>query len=323
MAVRAMILAAGLGTRLRPLTEQIPKPLVPVANRPLIEYSLRLLGHHGITQVAINLHHLGEQIRSTLGDGSSLGLELVYSPEDPILGTGGGIARMRRFLEGGTFVLMNGDMLSAVDLGAVLRFHRKQRAVATIVVCPYPPGGGYTLVERDEEGWITRFRKVTRPAQGRVRPVLFSGIHVLEPEVFDFLPAEGYSCIAERGYCPMIARGLPVAGFVDEGPWLDVGSPELYLGANLALLSGRIQLPHLNLAPVSGNQGVLLGKKVTIDPTATLGPNVVIGDGCAVGPGARIESSVLWPGTAIAAGSHLDHAVVTPSHRLENLRAEG
>ena len=322
MAARAMILAAGLGTRLRPLTEELPKPLVPVANRPLIEYSLRLLGLHGIAQVAINLHHLGDRIQTALGDGASLGLEISYSPEDPILGTGGGIARLRSFLADGTFVLMNGDMLSAVDLGAALRFHRAQKAAATLVVCPFPPGGGYTLLERDEGGWITRFRQVTRPAQGRVRPVLFAGIHLLEPVVFDFLPPGGYSCIAEHGYCRMIEQGLPVAGFVDEGPWLDIGTPELYLGANLALLSGQIQIPHLDLSSAVQNHGVLLGRGGSLDPAAILGPNVVIGDGCAVGPGAEITNSVLWPGVQIAAGSRLDHAVVTPSHRLEGLRAE-
>ena len=123
-----MVLSAGLGTRLRPLTNILPKPLVPVANRPLVLYPLGLLARAGVREVAVNLHHLGEKIQATLGDGSLLGLSITYSPEAPILGTGGGVVRMRPFLEDGTFYLLNGDVLVDVDLSAVLRHHLERGA---------------------------------------------------------------------------------------------------------------------------------------------------------------------------------------------------
>jgi NDP-sugar pyrophosphorylase family protein len=304
-----MMLAAGFGTRLRPLTEWLPKPVVPVANRPLIEYNLRLLQASGIEEVAINLHHLGEEIRRVLGDGSGLGIEIVYSPEEDILGTGGGLVKMRPFLQGGTFILMNADILTGVDLSSVLRFHRERRAVATMVVRPYPSGSfDYTPLVMDQEGRLVEFKEVRREPRGGTRPVLFTGVHVLEPEVFDHLPASGFSCVNTQGYSSMLRSGLEVAAFLEPGPWYDLGDPALYLTANRDLLAGRLTLGHVGRMDLK--DAVLLGERVEKGAGVQLGPEVAVGDDCVLGAGASIARSVVWPGSEVEPGARLDNVIV-------------
>jgi mannose-1-phosphate guanylyltransferase len=305
-----MVLAAGFGTRLRPLTNILPKPLVPVANRPLIEYTLRLLAKSGTHRIVVNLHHLGDRIPAALGDGSHLGIEITYSPEEEILGTGGGLVRMREFLEGGSFFVLNADVLTGVDLSALYRFHQERGAAATMVVRPYPAQGGYTPLEMDEAGWLTDFKDAHRTPQGRTRPVLFCGVHVLEPAVFDFLPSEGFSCVNSQAYTGMIASGLDVAAFVDEGPWFDLGDPGLYLAANRALLSGSLCLPQLGPLQGVAPDGVLLGERVNKEPEVSLGPEVAVGDDCVLGRGCKVARSVIWPESIVKPGARLDSVVV-------------
>ena len=307
---KAMVLSAGLGTRLRPLTNLLPKPLVPVANRPLMTYTLALLEKAGVRQVAVNLHHLGGKIREVIKEGAEWGLQITYSPEDPILGTGGGVMRMRSFLEGGRFYLLNGDVLCGVDLQDVLRFHEERGAAATMVVGPLPPGATYTPLLMDAEGWLVELKDARRPPAGDTRQVMFLGVHVLEPQVFDFLPAEGFSCINNQAYTAMIKQGLDVAAYFHGGFWFDLGTPASYLAANLSLLSGRVRPPQLD--PLEGAEpgGVLMGRGVRLGRGVELGPEVALGDGCIIGDDAKISRSVIWAGEEIAPGIELDRKIV-------------
>jgi NDP-sugar pyrophosphorylase family protein len=307
---KAMVLSAGLGTRLRPLTNLLPKPLVPVANRPLITYTLALLEKAGVRQVAVNLHYLGEKIREEIKDGADWGLQITYSPEDPILGTGGGVMRMRAFLEGERFFLLNGDVLSGVDLQDVLRFHAERGAAATMVVGPLPPGATYTPLLMDTEGWLVELKDAKRKPVGETRQVMFLGIHVLEPQVFDFLPDEGFSCINNQAYTAMIKKGLDVAAYFHGGFWYDLGTPATYLAANLSLLSGRVRPPQLDPLEGASPEGVLLGKDVRLGRGVEVGPEVAVGDGCVIGDDAKISRSVIWAGEEIAPGVSLDQKIV-------------
>ena len=309
-AQRAMVLAAGFGTRLRPFTDILPKPLVPVANRPLIEYGLELLARAGTRQVAVNLHHLGDRIPDALGDGARLGVEITYSPEEVILGTGGGLARMRSFLDTGSFFLLNADILTGVDLAALYRYHREREAAATMVVRPYPAEGGYTPLSMDQAGWLTDFKEAHRPPRGQTRPVLFCGVHLLEPVVFDFLPAQGFSCVNSQAYTAMITAGLNVAAFLDEGPWFDLGDPARYLAANRALLSGRVRLPQCDPLEGGAPDGVLMGKRVKVEAGVRLGPEVAVGDDCQLGQEARLSRSVIWPESQVPPRTKLDSAII-------------
>lgn len=311
-SVRAMVLAAGFGTRLRPLTEALPKPLVPVANRPLIAWSLDRLAAAGVAEVGINLHHRGQAIPEALGDGSRWGMLITWSQEEEILGTGGGIVRLRPFLQTGTFMVLNGDVLSAVDLSAALRFHRQGGFAATMVVRPLPVGATFTALECDADGRLVSFKGHRSESRAERRACMFCGVHVLEPILFEHLPDNGFACVNDQGYAGMLAAGLDVGAFWYDGPWFDLGTPARYLEASGAVLSGLARLP--GFEPPAG--GVLIDPDARVDPTARLGPEVSVGPGCQVGADARLSRAVLWPGAKVERGARIESAIVTPDHTV-------
>jgi NDP-sugar pyrophosphorylase family protein len=243
--MRAMILAAGKGTRLRPLTDAVPKPLLEVAGRPMIAFPLGLLRDAGIQEVVINLHHLGGQIRSGLGDGSAYGVRITYSEEDPILDTGGAIAAAREFLSQGTFAIVNADTVIDLSLRDVMAFHRQQRALATMVLRPDPDAARKDAVGMDA---AHRIRCILGHPPG-IEPMapagrlMYAGIIVFEPRVFDYLPRGVYSIT--RDVLPrLLDAGEPLCGYVHHGYWrvldtphdLDAGRRELATcGGNIAL----------------------------------------------------------------------------------------
>jgi NDP-sugar pyrophosphorylase family protein len=243
--MRAMILAAGFGTRLRPLTNTVPKALVPVAGRPLIEYGLLFLKSQGIEEVVINLHHLGEKIRTALGDGSIYGLRITYSPEDPILDTGGGIKKAQAFLAGETFVVLNCDTILDLDLHALLAAHRKHHAAATLVLRPDPEAARYGVLETDVSGRIRRF--LSQPAEVRepLSPYMFTGFQMLEPRVFDFMPEVKPFGTTRDTYPQMMRAGESLHGFIHTGPWLVVDDAAGMARATQALISGQVRLSYL------------------------------------------------------------------------------
>lgn len=243
--MRAMILAAGFGTRLRPLTNTVPKALVPVAGRPLIEYGLLFLRSQGITEVVINLHHLGEKIRATLGDGSLYGIQIFYSVEENILETGGGIKNAQSLLDGDPFVVVNCDAIVDLDLPDVLCFHRQQQAAATLVLRPDPDATSYGLVETDGHGRIRRLRGQPSEVSEPLSAYMFTGLQILEPRVFDFMPDIKPFSTTRETYPRMMTEGAPIYGFVHSGPWLGVDDEAGVAHATQALLSGRIRLSYL------------------------------------------------------------------------------
>jgi len=229
-----MILAAGLGTRLRPLTDTVPKPLVDVAGAPLIAYPLALIREAGIRDVIINLHHLGARIRETLGDGSSYGVSITYSEEDPILDTGGAIQKAQRFLRDDTFVVLNSDSVMDLDLARVIAWHREKRAVATMVLRDDDAAAAYGLIETDQDHRIRRFLgrppDVDIPLEAR----MFAGVHIFEPHVFSFMRPGRFGINAET-YPAMLAAGQPLYGYPFAGYWSVLDTPE-------GLVRGRREL---------------------------------------------------------------------------------
>lgn len=224
--MRAMILAAGKGTRLRPLTESIPKPLVEVAGRPMIAFALQLLWEAEIHEVVINLHHLGNQIRAALGDGGTFGLRITYSEEDPILDTGGAIEAVRAFLQDGTFVVVNADVVIDLRLRAVIDFHRRHGATATLVLRPDPQAERKDDIGIDSARQIRRF--LSQPYPGALPCTadryLFASVHVFEPRVFDYMQAGVYS-ITRDVYPRLLAAGEPIYGYVHHGYWRVLDTP--------------------------------------------------------------------------------------------------
>ncbi len=243
--MRAMILAAGFGTRLQPLTNTVPKALVPVAGRPLIEYGLLFLKSQGIEEVIINLHHLGEKIRVTLGDGSVYGLRITYSPENPILDTGGGIKKAQAFLDGQTFVVLNCDTILDLDLRPLLTAHRKNRAAATLVLRPDPEAVRYGILETDASGRIRRFLGQPAEVSEPLAPYMFTGFQVLEPSVFAFMPEEKPFSTTRETYPQMLRAGAPLYGLIHTGPWMVVDDAEGVARATQAIISGQVRLSYL------------------------------------------------------------------------------
>jgi NDP-sugar pyrophosphorylase family protein len=221
-----MVLAAGRGTRLAPLTNTTPKPLVPVAGRPLLEHILSLLRAGGIEDVVVNLHHLGHVIEQHLGDGSRFGLRIRYSWEDPILDTGGGIKRAEPLLAGEPFVVINGDSLLEIRLREVIDYHRARGGVATMVVRPDPQAAEYGLIELDA---TDRVRRLVGLPPGEVkdplRGFMFPGLHVFEPSIFGWMESDIPYSIVRVTYPKLISAGLAVYGCVTSARWVTIDTP--------------------------------------------------------------------------------------------------
>jgi NDP-sugar pyrophosphorylase family protein len=243
--MRAMILAAGFGNRLRPLTNTVPKALVPVAGRPLIEYGLLFLRSQGIEEIVINLHHQGEKIRAALGDGGMYGLRITYSPEDLLLETGGGIKKVQPFLDGDTFAVLNCDTIIDLDLSALLAAHKKNHAAATLVLRSDPEAARYGILETDASGRIRRFLGQPAEVSEPLSPYMFTGFQILEPRVFDFMPEVKPFGTTRETYPQMLRAGEPLYGFIHTGPWMVVDDAEGIARATRAITSGQVRLSYL------------------------------------------------------------------------------
>lgn len=249
--MKAMILAAGLGTRLRPLTNSLPKALLPIAGAPLIVWNLLLLRRQGIMEVIINLHHLGHLIEQELGDGSRLGMTLAYSRESVVLGTGGGIKQAEPFFKGEPFLVLNGDTLLELDLGQLLRFHHQRGGIATMVLREDPEADRWGAVEVDPQRRVVRINGRGKHEQAGTDKRMFAGVHVMHPQLLREVPAGRESSIIEA-YVSEIGRGESVFGFDMEGYWSDIGTPERYEQAKKDVEAGLIDLARRGTAGHAG-----------------------------------------------------------------------
>ena len=248
--MKAMVFAAGEGQRLRPVTEKTPKPLVPVAGRPMIDYPLLLLRHYGANEIIINLHHLGDQVENYLGDGARFGLKICYSRESELLDTGGGLLRAKPFLEGATFVVINTDVLIDLPLDEVLEFHRRNQAAATLVLRPDAHADRYGSTDIAADGRICRFLNTCLPATPASprHKLMFTGVQILEPSIFQYMPAatgsEKFSTTRDV-YPRMLLASERLYGFRFDGFWQDLGTAERIEEAERGLKVGQVKLHYL------------------------------------------------------------------------------
>lgn len=242
-----MILAAGLGTRLRPLTNTIPKPLLPIAGTPLIVWNLLLLRRHGFQEVIINLHHLGPMIEQTLGDGAKFGLRIIYSREPMILGTGGGIKQAEPYFSGEPVLVLNSDTLFELDLRAFVAFHRARQAAATLAVRDDPDAARWGLVEVGAGHRIVRITGKGLTDSAPTTPRMFAGVHILDPRLLKDVP-EGVASSIIDPYVAAIERGESVLGYDLQGYWSDIGTVERYAQAEQEARAGLIRLEDRQLA---------------------------------------------------------------------------
>ncbi len=235
--MKGMILAAGEGRRLRPLTDHLPKPMLPIAGRPLLEHIIIHLCDCGVTDLAVNLHHLPTAVMDYFGDGSRWGVSLRYSVEERLLGSAGGVKRLQSFFDD-TFIVFYGDLLTWTDLRSMITLHRQAGALATMGLYHVPDPWNRGIVEVDAAQHIVRF--VEKPPRDQVFSNLANaGIYILEPEVLDRIPAEQFYDFGHDVFPGLLAEGVRIAGYVIEDPLIDIGLPEKYdeanrIGLNLA-----------------------------------------------------------------------------------------
>ncbi len=329
--MKAVILAGGFGTRLRPLTLEQPKPIVPIFDRPFLYHQIDLLRQvPDIDEVILSLNYRPDRIEALVGDGADAGLPVRYRVEPEPLGTGGAI----RFAAEGvteTLLVFNGDVLTGIDLAAVVRRHRERQALATIVLTPVENPSAYGLVETDGEGNVQRF--LEKPSADEITcNTINAGIYVLEPEPLERIPA-GERWSVERQYFPsLVERGETFVGFVDDGYWLDIGTPASYVRAHRDLMAQRCPAgPFLGQAEnaVVRGAGVRVGEDVTFAGSCFLGDGVVVGDGARIGAGAVIgarcrigaravlEDTILWPDSDVGDDTELRQSVVAERCRAE------
>lgn len=321
--VKGFVLAAGFGTRLAPITETVPKALMPVGNVPLIGYSLRLLAHHGITEVAVNLHHLPKAVKEAVGDGSRFGVEVTYSHEEEILGTGGGLKQMADFLSE-TFVVVNADTVVDCDLTAIVGEHRANGALATMVLREDPRQDEFGLIELDSSSRIRRILGQGDTDQP-LKPYMFTGVHVMEPRLLDYIPAGVNTCVNRYAYNKALQNDEPLYGSVIDTYWADSGTPSRYLRVNDDALERTMQLRHID--PLEGfahaptkdvAEVVRLGEGVQLGQDARLVPPVILGDGTKVGDNATVGPyCVVGKKVAIGKGARVSHSVVLNGSKIE------
>ena len=240
-----MVLAAGLGSRLRPLTESVPKPLLPLGPCPLMVWNLLLLRKHGISEVMINLHYLGDQIRRTLGTGSQWSMHLSYSHEPSLLGTGGALKQVESFFKDEPFLVLNGDTVADVDMARVVAHHRREAALATMVLRDDPDVEQWGVIETDQYHRVLRIKgkgRVTEAADGPPFRRMFAGIQVVDPRLLHPVPPGVRSSILDA-YVFWLERGAIIAGYVCSGYWSDVGTVERYRRVQRDVASGVFRIP--------------------------------------------------------------------------------
>jgi mannose-1-phosphate guanylyltransferase/phosphomannomutase len=300
-------MAGGEGTRLRPMTANQPKPLLPVVNRPIMEHVLRLLKRHGLSETVVTVQFLAALIRNYFGDGEELGMSLHYATEEVPLGTAGSVKNAQEALRDEPFLVISGDALTDIDLSDMVRFHRKNGAMVTIGLKRVPNPLEFGIVITDEEGRIQRF--LEKPTWGQVfSDTVNTGIYVMEPEVLNCF-ALGEPMDWSRDVFPkLLEGGRPLYGYIADGYWEDVGTHESYLKAQADMLSGRVDV---DIPGFEMSEGVWIGDGAEVDPEAVLKGPVYIGDYAKVEAGAELrEFTVLGSNVVIKEGAFLHRAVV-------------
>src|SRR5919106_849828 len=295
-AMRAMVMAAGLGTRLRPLTYEVAKPMVPVVNRPIMEHILRLLAHHGFGELIANLHWFPEPIRAHFGDGSAFGVDLRFSFEDELLGTAGGVRNVRDFFGDEPFLVMAADALTDVDLAALAAAHSEHDGIATLATKRVPNVSEFGVVITGDDGRVQGFQEKPDPAEA-LSDLANCMIYVLDPEVFDYFPDKAEVDFALEVFPALLEHDVPFCVHLTDAYWNDVGSLPEYLQGNLDALSGAVW--------VEPSGGVLVGEGVEVGDGARIDGPAILGAGSSVGAGARVKESVLLPGAEVPADALL------------------
>ena len=300
--MKAVILVGGEGTRLRPLTLNRPKPMVPILNRPFLEHMINYLNGHGIDDIILALCYLPDHIQKYFGDGSDFGVRLTCVTESPPLGTAGAVKNVEQHLDE-TFFVFNGDVFTDLDLTRMMEFHQERRAKVTIALTPVENPSIYGVVEADANSRVERF--VEKPSPDAVTTnMINAGIYIIEPGALESIPSQSF-CMFEREVFPkLVETGDPVYSYASDAYWIDIGSHEKYLKLHYDLLRGKT-------AKSFPSKGIQVDGDCDIHSKAELKGPIIIGTNCVIGPRVQVKGpSVIGPNCHIGADSIVDGAVV-------------
>ena len=300
--MKAIILAAGFGERLWPLTADRTKPALPVLGKPLVGYVAEYLAKFGIKDVVVNLHHEPDSLRRALGDGSKFGVHLEYVYEPQILGTSGALDNARSLLEGDTFVVINGKLVTDIDLDAALQHHREQNALATLVLKQNAARERFSIVET-RDGLVTKFAGMPQREIAGEPPLMFTGIHVMEPRIFDYIPRGVFSDTVITVYPQAMAKGERISAHVADGMWYELSTLQRYLQISLALLGEQHRDLYTGANPQIDSHAevhdAVLWDDVIVDRDARI-RGAVIGDRVHIKPGEVVEDAVVVRANLVA-----------------------
>lgn len=330
-SMKAVILVGGEGTRLRPLTYETPKSMVPVLNRPFLEHTLAYLKNYEVGDIILTLSYLPEVVQEYFGDGSGFGVQMSYAVEDNPLGTGGAVKNVEQHLDD-TFVVLNGDIFSDIDIIDMLAFHRGRGAKVTIALTWVDDPCPFGVVETDKERRVKWF--VEKPSPGRATSHwINAGIYIIEPEVLQHIPPDTHYMF-ERGLFPhLLELGEPIYGYQSSGYWLDMGTPEKYLGLNCDLLLAKAKSVLVGglaegevccerdvvIHPSAKVMGpTVIGSGCKIDQKAYIKGPVVVGPDCHIGESTSIEKAVLWRGVDTGIGVTVRECILGADTKIKD-----
>ncbi len=326
--MKAFIMAAGEGTRLRPLTYIRPKPLVPLENKPIISRIISLLKGNGISDIIINLHYKKERIKEFLGDGKDFGVNITYSEEEVLLGTAGGVKKVEDLLPD-TFVVISGDIATDINISEMVAFHKKKGALVTLAVTIVDDPTKYGVVSLNSDGKIQKF--VEKPSRDKVfSPIVNAGIYVLEKEVLKEIPEGIFYDFGKQLFPALMEKHAPLYGYLSSGYWMDIGSISDYKKVHSDIGDGKLQIPHygelftdnvrigigtyVDRAKFFGS--VFIGNGVELEEGVTVVGPSFIGDFVKIEKGVKIEGSIIWDNVYIEESSTIVRSVIGDNTRI-------
>ncbi|NMA91764.1 MAG: NDP-sugar synthase [Firmicutes bacterium] len=317
--MKAMVLAAGLGSRLRPLTNHVSKPMVRLAGRPCLEHIVRLLRQYDFKDLIVNLHYKPEMIRNYFGPGEKFGLSIRYSYEEELLGTAGGVKKVERYFGGESLLIISGDALTDINLEQFYRYHREKGAPATLALKEVADPTRYGVVTTDDNGLITAFQE--KPSREEaISNLANTGIYLFEPAIFNYIPAGSFFDFGRDLFPLLLKKGEKIAGYTMSGYWCDIGNLEVYREAHYDMLNGlvKVKIPGKRFG-----SNIWLGRQPDIDPSTRIVGPAVIGDRCRIEREARIygpvvlgEETVIGEGAVIKRGVFWERVQVGKRSRL-------
>lgn len=305
--MKALILAAGYGTRLEPLTLAVPKPMVPVVNLPTMQHNIELLKKFGFRDITANIHYHPEQIENYFSDGNAFGVNLSYSFEDELLGTAGGVKRMAQKVSGvdGTFLVLSSDALTSVNLKRLVEYHKQKKALATVALAKVTDVAEFGVAIQEADGKITGFQEKPQP-EVALSDLANTGIYVFEPGILEMIP-DGFFDFGKELFPKLVKDKAPIYGYQMVEYWNDVGGLEKYIQSNYDAMKGALQI---SIPGKKVSSATWIGERENIDPSARFEGSVIIGDRCTIGKDVYIKDAVIGDKCVIEDGASITGSVV-------------